>query len=484
MRSRWAVHLRHRRPGSGQSDPDQRHPLRPRRLSPPTAATSNRPCAGIERLDHFDKIINVDQSPIGRTPRSNPPPTPACSPHPRPVRRRARGQSPRLRPGGASVSTSRAAAAKVPGRRHDQGRDALPARHVRALRHLPRQALQPRNPGDPLQGQDHLRGARHDRRAGAEFFSTPCRSSPAKLDAPDAGRPRLHPPRPERHHALRRRGPAGQAGAGTVKRDTGRTCTSSTSPPPACTSPTSRCCSPCSTACATTATPWWSSSTTSTSSRPPTGSSTWAPRVATAAARWSAAPESPSRPCPTSGPPSARKLETFTRSPLALIPRPTPTGTSSPRLVGRAPAHRRRPRRRRSRRLRAASYAMLLSPAGATAAFTPLLLAELGHLDEAAIDAVFASGHASYGRALASTCDGDIAPLTTLRRRRQTPAPGPARLRWKRSPSPPSSTAPRRARWQSTSSPISAPAAEVPARQPGRQRRHLELPRLSGRLPG
>ncbi|WP_374244121.1 excinuclease ABC subunit UvrA [Zoogloea sp.] len=30
------------------------------------------PCAGIEGLDHFDKIINVDQSPIGRTPRSNP----------------------------------------------------------------------------------------------------------------------------------------------------------------------------------------------------------------------------------------------------------------------------------------------------------------------------------------------------------------------------------------------------------------------------
>jgi excinuclease ABC subunit A len=30
------------------------------------------PCAGVEGLDHFDKVVDIDQSPIGRTPRSNP----------------------------------------------------------------------------------------------------------------------------------------------------------------------------------------------------------------------------------------------------------------------------------------------------------------------------------------------------------------------------------------------------------------------------
>ena len=30
------------------------------------------PCAGIDGLDQFDKVVNIDQSPIGRTPRSNP----------------------------------------------------------------------------------------------------------------------------------------------------------------------------------------------------------------------------------------------------------------------------------------------------------------------------------------------------------------------------------------------------------------------------
>ncbi|MFP5504744.1 MAG: excinuclease ABC subunit UvrA [Gammaproteobacteria bacterium] len=36
------------------------------------AATDPAPCDAIEGLDQFDKVVDIDQSPIGRTPRSNP----------------------------------------------------------------------------------------------------------------------------------------------------------------------------------------------------------------------------------------------------------------------------------------------------------------------------------------------------------------------------------------------------------------------------
>ena len=36
------------------------------------AATGPAPCGAVQGLDHLDKVIDIDQSPIGRTPRSNP----------------------------------------------------------------------------------------------------------------------------------------------------------------------------------------------------------------------------------------------------------------------------------------------------------------------------------------------------------------------------------------------------------------------------
>ena len=64
-------------------------------------------------------------------------------------------------------------------------------------------------------------------------------------------------------------------------------CSSSTSPPRGSTSRTSRACSERSTRCSRPAIRCSSSSTTSTSSRPPTGSSIWAPKAAAAGGEWS-----------------------------------------------------------------------------------------------------------------------------------------------------------------------------------------------------
>ncbi len=109
----------------------------------------------IEGLDHIDRVIDIDQSPIGRTPRSNPATyTGLFAPL-----RELFAQVPRR----ARVVTTLAVSLQregrslrsLPGRRRDPRRDAFPAGCVRALRCLPGPTLQPRDAGSALPRQEH-----------------------------------------------------------------------------------------------------------------------------------------------------------------------------------------------------------------------------------------------------------------------------------------------------------------------------------------
>ena len=166
----------------------------------------------VDGLEHLDKVINIDQSPIGRTPRSNPATYTGVWDHVRKLF--AATQEAKVRgylPGPLQLQRGRRPLRGVRRRRHDQDRDALPPRRVRAVRGVQGQALQPRHPRHHVQGQERLRRARPVVRGGARVLRQPAGHRPPHADA-RRRRPRLRPARPAGHHALRRRGAAGEAG--------------------------------------------------------------------------------------------------------------------------------------------------------------------------------------------------------------------------------------------------------------------------------
>ena len=224
------------------SRPHHRHALQGRRAAAERRlGRRRRRTTAIDGLDELDKVIDIDQSPIGRTPRSNPATyTGAFTP----IRdwfaglpeAKARG----YQAGPLLVQRQGRALRGLPGRRRDQDRDALPARRLRHLRRLQGQALQPRDAGGAVQGQVDRRRARHDGRGGGRPVQGGAVDPRQDGDA-EARRPRLHQGRPAGDHAVRRRGAAGEARPRSCRAaPPAARSTSSTSRPPACTSTTSR----------------------------------------------------------------------------------------------------------------------------------------------------------------------------------------------------------------------------------------------------
>ncbi len=201
----------------------------------------------ISGVEHVDKVIHVDQSPIGRTPRSNPATYTGVFDHVRKL----------------FASTPEA---KMRG--YLQGRFSFNVKGGRCeacsgdgtikieMNFLP----------DVYVPCEVCHGARYNRetlevhykgKTIAEVLDMPIEEAvdffaaiPAisrHLQHAGRGRARLRPARPAGDHALRRRGAAGQAGHASCRsgRPAARS-TCSTSRPPACTSRTSASCSACS----------------------------------------------------------------------------------------------------------------------------------------------------------------------------------------------------------------------------------------------
>ena len=128
--------------GAGPAPQDQRR--RARRQGDPRRPVADRPHAAVQPGDLHRRL----------------------RPRPQAVRLHAGGQDARLPAGPVLLQRQGRALRGVLGRRHDQDRDELPARRLRAVRGLPRSALQPRDARGALQGQDDRRRAGHADRGG------------------------------------------------------------------------------------------------------------------------------------------------------------------------------------------------------------------------------------------------------------------------------------------------------------------------------
>ena len=185
-------HGRHRRQRRGQELARQRHPAPGPRARLHDAAEPVGAHDAIDGLEALDKVIAIDQQPIGRTPRSNPGTYTKAFDAIRAVfaaaPRRARA---RLGRGALQLQRQGRPLREVRRRRVGEGRDALPRRRVGAVRGVRHEALQRRDPRGALQGQVDRRRARVERRRVPRAL---LRLPAARAHPRDArgGGPRLH----------------------------------------------------------------------------------------------------------------------------------------------------------------------------------------------------------------------------------------------------------------------------------------------------
>ena len=129
-------------------------------------------------------------------------------PHPPALQPDARGEGARVSAREVLVQRERRAVRSVRRRRHDQDRDALPARRVRAVRGVQGRAVQPRHARHHVQGQEHRRGARPLVRGGGRVLREPAGHRSPHADARRC-RARVRPSRAaraRRSRAARRSG--------------------------------------------------------------------------------------------------------------------------------------------------------------------------------------------------------------------------------------------------------------------------------------
>ena len=99
------------------------------------------PYKSIEGIDQIDKVIDIDQSPIGRTPRSNPATYIGLWDDLRALFASVPGvQGARLLARAILLQRARRSLRGLQGRRSDQDRDALPPGYLRAVRGVRRQS--------------------------------------------------------------------------------------------------------------------------------------------------------------------------------------------------------------------------------------------------------------------------------------------------------------------------------------------------------